>query len=63
MALSYTEELLAEMVVATDRMLAGLGKGKAPSPRLQAAMDEARRAVPSIAPQVSPQEYFWPDYE
>lgn len=53
--LNYTEQLLKEVVEAADRMLAGRGKGMEPSPRLQAAMDEARRALPTaIEPQQAP---------
>lgn len=48
------EELLREVVEAADRMLAGRGKGMAPSPRLQAAMDAAREALPEIAEQQAP---------
>ena len=50
------EAALTETVVAVDRMLNGMGKGRAPSPRLQDAVDAARALVPSIPPQVGPRD-------
>jgi hypothetical protein len=50
------ETALVEMTVAVDRMLNGMGKGRAPSPRLQEAVDRARALVPSIPAQVGPRD-------
>jgi hypothetical protein len=46
--------LVVELVVSIDRMLSGMGKGRMPSPRLQSAMNAARRAVVGIPEQLSP---------
>jgi len=54
--LAALETAVAEITVAIDRMLNGMGKGRAPSPRLQAALDEARRLIPSIPPQLAPRD-------
>ena len=50
------ELALTELTVAVDRMLNGMGKGRAPSPRLQEAVDRARELIPSIPPQVGPRD-------
>lgn len=47
---------LTEMTVAVDRMLNGMGRGRAPSPRLQEACDRARELIPAIPPQVGPRD-------
>lgn len=48
------EAALREVVEAADRQLAYMGKGREPSPKLQAAFDRARQLVPSIREQESP---------
>ena len=48
------EAITTDVVVAIDRMLALTGKGRAPSPRLQAALDRARALIPTIPPQEAP---------
>jgi hypothetical protein len=47
-------DTLADVVEAADRMLALMGKGRAPSPRLQEAFDRARRLLPNLPPQQAP---------
>jgi hypothetical protein len=51
---SDKDALITELVVSIDKMLAHMGKGRMPSPRLQVAMNRARQAVPNIPPQMSP---------
>ena len=53
-ALAELEAITTDVVVAIDRMLSLSGKGRAPSPRLQAALDRARDLIPSIPPQEAP---------
>ena len=54
--LGEVEDVLTEVVVAVDRMLNGMGKGRAPSPMLQEAVDRARALLPTIPPQVGPRD-------
>jgi hypothetical protein len=52
---SDKDAMITELVVAIDKTLSGMGaNGRMPSPRLQHAMNKARRAVPSIPPQTCP---------
>lgn len=48
------EDSVRELAERADRQLACMGKGREPSPRLQAAFDRARLLVPTIRPQESP---------